>query len=118
MNREHEKKASLNADAPAQDWHPADVTAALHKSGWSMHKLARHHGLTTSGTFSKALRSSYPIAERRIADALGIHPKEIWPSRYYENGEPKPRGYRAFYYSPSGDSVNGKENAGNRHEGA
>jgi Ner family transcriptional regulator len=118
MNGKPKKKTSLDANTSAQDWHPADVTAALHKAGGSMHKLARHHGLTSAGTFSKALRSSYPIAEKRIAEALDMHPKEIWPSRYYASGEPKPRGYRAFYYSPSDDSVNGKAPRINRHEDA
>jgi len=83
-----------------------------------MHKLARHHGLTTSGTLSKAMRSSYPIAEKRIADALGVHPMVLWPSRYYENGEVKPRGFRAFYYNPADDLVNGKDSAVNNHETA
>jgi lambda repressor-like predicted transcriptional regulator len=118
MNNQAQKKAGLPADTPAEDWHPADVIAAMHKAGWSMHKLARHHGLTTSGTLSKALRSSYPVAEQRIADALGVHPKAIWPSRYYENGEAKPRGCRASYYRPEKNLVNGKDGGGNSHEAA
>ena len=118
MNTKSQKKADPNAQPTARDWHPADVIAALHKAGWSMHKLARHHGLTTSGTLSKAMRSSYPIAEKRIADALGVHPMVLWPSRYYENGEVKPRGFRAFYYNPADDLVNGKDSAVNNHETA
>lgn len=118
MNTKNQKKADPHAEQPAQDWHPADVIAALHKAGWSLHKLARHHGLTTSGTFSKALRSSYPVAEKRIAEALEIHPMKLWPSRYHENGEVKPRGYRAFYYSHADDLVNGKDSAVNSHEQA
>ena len=115
MNTKAQKKAGLTEDCLAEDWHPADVIAAMHKAGWSMHKLARHHGLTTSGTLSKALRSSYPVAEQRIAEALGLHPKDIWPSRYYANGEAKPRGCRASYYLPVKNLVNGKDFTGNEH---
>ena len=91
--------------ANEKDWHPADVIAALHKSGMTMMKLAKSHGLTSANTFSKALRSSFPIAERRIAEALGVHPKEIWPSRYFSNGEPRPRGCRAIQSSASENNV-------------
>ena len=39
---------------------------------------------------------SYPISEKRIADALGLHPMEIWPSRYNSDGSRKPQGLRAM----------------------
>ncbi|UOA10867.1 helix-turn-helix domain-containing protein [Methylobacter sp. S3L5C] len=88
-----------NENDPAIDWHPADVKAALHKAGWTMTALAHEHGLTSSNTLSKALVSSYPIAEKRIADVLGLHPKTIWPSRYYDNGDIKPRGFHAMQFN-------------------
>ncbi len=64
------------------------------------------------------LTNSFPLNEKRIADALGIHPKEIWPSRYYENGEVKPRGFRAMQFNRIESGVNGKDQAENSHEAA
>lgn len=80
--------------ASHEDWHPADIIAALHKRGFTLRDVAYQHGLRSSSTLSKAMESSYPANERRIADAIGVHPREIWPSRYYEDGTPKPRGIR------------------------
>lgn len=87
MTTQTEKKASPAAEPPAEDWHPSDVVAALHKAGWTMKALAEEHNLSTGTTLSRALTQSYPASEKRIAAALGLHPKDIWPSRYYENGE-------------------------------
>jgi Ner family transcriptional regulator len=70
------KKASL-----PQDWHPADIKAALEKAGWSLRRLSAHHGYEASMCI-KALRRPYPNAERLIAEAIGVPPEAIWPSRY------------------------------------
>lgn len=107
-----DKKNPQSSAVDAEDWHPADIVAALHKAGTTMTKLAKSHGLSSGNTLSKAMRSSFPIAEKRIADALGIHPKEIWPSRYYPNGEQRPRGCRAIQFNPSKECVNIKEDTG------
>jgi len=72
---------------PAQDWHKADIKSALEKSGWSLRKLAAHLGLHHR-TLNQAFQQSYPASERRIADAIGIHPMAIWPSRYNADGTP------------------------------
>lgn len=109
MNTKSQKKANLEAVEPAQDWHPSDVIAALHKSGWTLADLGRHHGLKSGQTLSKCLTSSYPIAEERIAEVLGLHPKTIWPSRYLENGDPKPRGFKALKFNRLAGSVNAKD---------
>lgn len=74
------KKAGLHAD-----WHPADVVAALHKRGWSLRRLAAAHGYAT---IHPALRVRWQQAERIIADAIGVHPRAIWPSRYDTRGRP------------------------------
>lgn len=71
----------------ATDWHKADIKAAIEKAGWTLRSLARRHNLT-HGTLTQALRTSYPASERRIADALGVHPMVIWPSRYNKDGSP------------------------------
>jgi Ner family transcriptional regulator len=82
----------VKQDAPKkpaqQDWHKADIKAALEKAGWSLRSLARHHDLV-HGSVSIALYKPYPKAEKRIADAIGKHPSEIWPTRYNPDGTPK-----------------------------
>lgn len=64
-----------------QDWHPADIIAALKKHGTSRAAVSRKVGLA-SGTLANALRSHWPKGERLIAEALNISPAQIWPSRY------------------------------------
>ncbi len=115
MNAKVLKKASLDAEAPAQDWHPADVIAALHKAGWTLESLGEHHGLKSGNTLSKALRNSFPISEKRIAEALGVHPKTIWPSRYNLDGTRKPQGFRAIESTRRSRGVNGNNDAANSH---
>ena len=82
--------------ASREDWHPADIKAALDKAGWTLRALAKHHGLSSSTTLSHTFLRSYPLNEKRIADAIGVTPQEIWPSRYDEEGTKKPRGLRAL----------------------
>lgn len=65
------------------DWHRADIIAELRKKGTSLASLSRSSGLN-SRTLNNALDRRYPKAERIIADELGVHPSEIWPSRYGE----------------------------------
>ncbi len=65
-----------------QDWHPADVVAALHKAGWTLRRLSRHYGYANGTTISVALHRRWPKGQRLIADAIGVPPEEIWPSRY------------------------------------
>ena len=64
------------------DWHPAQVIAALHMRGETLASLARRHGYASPSTLSQALRRRWPKGERIIAQALGLHPAEIWPTRY------------------------------------
>lgn len=63
------------------DWHRADIVAALHKQGVSLSQLSIDAGLSPS-TLRNALRAPYPRAEEIIAQAIGVTPQEIWPSRY------------------------------------
>lgn len=63
------------------DWHRADIIAAIRKQGSTLSAVAREHGLA-SNTLQNALRVSWPKGERIIADAIGIDAAEIWPSRY------------------------------------
>ncbi len=64
-----------------QDWHPADIIAALKRKGTSLSALSRESGLASS-TLANALTRRWPKGERLIAQALNVSPEEIWPSRY------------------------------------
>lgn len=80
----------MNAITP-QDWHPADIVAALHKHGTSLAKLSREAGLASS-TLANALTRLWPKGEWLIAMALEVPPSTIWPGRYLNTEEKrKPR---------------------------
>lgn len=63
------------------DMHRFDIVAALHKKGLTVKQLSLDAGLGSS-TLSNALSRPYPKAEKIIAQALGMEPEQIWPSRY------------------------------------
>ncbi|WP_241586595.1 helix-turn-helix domain-containing protein [Rosenbergiella epipactidis] len=65
------------------DWHSADIIAALRKKGTSLAAVSRNAGLSSS-TLANALSRPWPKGEFLIAQAINIHPAEIWPSRYYD----------------------------------
>lgn len=67
-------------DLPA-DWHPEDIKSKLHKLGLSLSELGRRHGYA-AGSLKSVLRSPCRPYQQIVADALGVSPKEIWPSRY------------------------------------
>ncbi len=64
------------------DWHRADIVAALHKRGWSLRGLSAHYGYKTPTALNNALDRKWPKGQKIIADAIGVPPEEIWPSRY------------------------------------
>ncbi|WP_410499670.1 helix-turn-helix domain-containing protein [Chitinibacter sp. S2-10] len=64
-----------------QDWHRADITAALHKRGHSMRALAIANGYSPT-SLKNVMDRSWPKVERIVADAIGCEPEVIWPSRY------------------------------------
>jgi Ner family transcriptional regulator len=68
-----------------KDWHPADVIAALHKRGTSMARVSREAGLASS-TLANTLKRPWPRGEWLIAIAIGLHPSEVWPTRYLRQG--------------------------------
>jgi Ner family transcriptional regulator len=69
------------------DWHPADVLAALKKRGHSLAGLSIANGYHPTAA-GKALKQAWPAVERIVADALGLQPQLIWPSRYDNEGLP------------------------------
>ncbi|CAK7010936.1 transcriptional regulator [Providencia rettgeri] len=64
-----------------QDWHSADIIAAIKKKGSSLSQISRSAGLNSS-TLNNALSRRWPKGERIIAEFLGVPAEEIWPSRY------------------------------------
>jgi Ner family transcriptional regulator len=64
-----------------QDWHRADIIAAIRKCGTSIAALSREAGLASS-TLGNTLIRPWPKGEWIIARVLNRHPAEIWPSRY------------------------------------
>lgn len=64
-----------------EDWHRADIIAAIKKTGTTMSALGRKNGLAAT-TLSNTLRAPWPKGERIIADQIGVEPDVIWPSRY------------------------------------
>ena len=87
MSKSTQKTAPQKKPIP-QDWHPADIKAALEKAGWSLQQLSLAHGYVT-GSLRMALRNPWPKAEAIIATTLGHAPDQIWPSRYGPDGNPK-----------------------------
>lgn len=103
---------STTAKKPVSgDWHPADIKAALYKAGITLAGLARAYGLNSSTALSHTFNRSYPLNEQRIADALGIHPKVIWPSRYNPDGTRKLQGFRAVQFNATAVARNSKRTA-------
>ncbi|MDB6374965.1 helix-turn-helix transcriptional regulator [Photorhabdus bodei] len=64
-----------------QDWHRADIIAALKKQGTTLSAVSRKAGLASS-TLNNALHRPWPKGEELIATELGLHPSDIWPSRH------------------------------------
>ena len=65
------------------DMHRADIRAELEKKGTSLAQLGIENGLSRT-TVRNALDKPYPKGEWIIANALGLKPSDIWPSRYRE----------------------------------
>jgi Ner family transcriptional regulator len=76
-----------STSAPASDWHPADVLAALKKRGQTLAGLSVAHGYHPTAA-GKALKAPWPALEALIAREIGVAPQTIWPSRYDPDGAP------------------------------
>ncbi len=76
------------AKKPAStDWHKADIVAAVHKAGHTFKGLSIANGYRSVDACSQALHRPYPKVERIVAEAIGVSPWVIWPSRYPENSK-------------------------------
>ncbi len=85
---------------PLEDWHPADIVCALRKAGWTLRKLSIRHGYAQPTTVSYAIHKPWPKGERLIAEAIGVRPEEIWPSRYAARKEKSNRRRRRRHVKP------------------
>jgi Ner family transcriptional regulator len=79
----------------AADWHPADVQAALKKRGHSLAGLSAANGYHATAA-GKALKRPWPAVETLIAEAIGVPPQQIWPSRYRSTSAVEAAGKRAI----------------------
>lgn len=68
---------------PGTDWHQADIVAALRKRNTSLAAVSRAAGLSSS-TLANTLTRPWPKGEKLIAEALGVSPSIIWPTRYFD----------------------------------
>lgn len=75
-------------ESETEDWHPADVLAALKKRGHTLAGLSVANGYHPTAA-GKALKRSWPALEQIIAGALGVQPAVIWPSRYRDHATEK-----------------------------
>ncbi len=65
------------------DWKPVKIKHALEELGFTYADIDRMYGLAAN-TACKASRNPHPSGEVAISSVLGIHPADIWPSRYDE----------------------------------
>lgn len=70
-----------NTHTTGRDWHPADVKAALEKRGHNLRALSAKWGYSH---IERTLRQPWLAAEAIIAEAIGVPPEVIWPSRYQQ----------------------------------
>ena len=63
------------------DWPPEIIKARLHMAGLSLRSLSLNAGYSRD-SLKSVLRTPCRPYQQIIADALGVSPEEIWPSRY------------------------------------
>lgn len=82
--------STLNdAKKTAEDWHRADIIAALHKAGWPLRQLSLQHGYSQASTLKNALDRPWLKGERIIAEAIGVPAEEIWAARFAQRSNKK-----------------------------
>ena len=84
----HMRTLNTSKKPASQDWHPADIVAAIWKRGSSLRRLDRLNHYA-DGALRNALARPWPKAEAIIAAFIGVPAREIWPSRYDDEGAPK-----------------------------
>ena len=99
--------SSAAKKASQEDWTPARIKYELHTAGWTLAALADRDGLNRS-TLSTIFQRGSPKGAKRIADAIGVAPPVIWPSRWNPDGTPKPRGAHVLNHTARERARNGK----------
>lgn len=88
LNTQKKPVMATQKNLQQQDWHRADIKAALEKAGWTLRRLAIARGYAP-GVLRNPLDRPWPAGERVIAEAIGKTPQAIWPSRYHADGTSK-----------------------------
>lgn len=71
-----------------QDWSPSVIKCALGERRLSLRALSIRNGYSPN-TLANVLRMPWPKAEKIVADAIGVKPETIWPTRYaWRNSKP------------------------------
>lgn len=65
-----------------KDWTAAYIVYRLKLKGWTLSSLSKHHGYASRSTMRRAVATPWPKGQRLIAEAIGVAPNRIWPSRY------------------------------------
>ena len=78
----------------SSDWHWMDVRTALAKKGYTLARIGREKRYKNCTTVSGVRTRRWPDLQQFIADKIGVHPMEIWPSRYDSAGKPLGLGIR------------------------
>lgn len=68
------------------DWNPEDIKAAIRKAGGSLTFLARREGVSPQALSIALQARTSERCDKIIASFLGRDAREIWPSRYREDG--------------------------------
>lgn len=72
-------------EAGNSDWTPRKIVFEVHERGETLRSLSLAAGLAEDSV-KNALYRKWPKGQRIIAEALGIAPEVIWPSRYNKEG--------------------------------
>jgi len=108
------KKDTQKTPAPHQDWPAHYLLYRLREAGTSYANISRKHGYCPTAAIMVHHRPSWPRMERLLADALGVTPQEIWPSRYHEDGTPR-RGRGSPKNNTTENGGNADVSGGNWH---
>ncbi|HBM3102604.1 TPA: transcriptional regulator [Klebsiella pneumoniae] len=68
-------------EEPGLDWHPENIKAEIHKRGLTFRALSLQAGYKKD-SLKSVLRTPCKPYQEIVANALGVEPEDIWPSRY------------------------------------
>jgi len=77
-------------EADVQDWSPNYIKYRLAEAGMSLSRLSRINRYAATSA-AQVFHMPWPAMQKLIAEAIGVTPQTIWPSRYNEDGTPKAR---------------------------